>query len=375
MMDTLSKVTDTLSYRQLFNELEDLNTSAYDMLIQGNFEGFTDLLEAFADKGIAEQERFPYARAAYRFSAMPFTLNHMWIGPDQRNMLSDYIFGSITEGWTIKDIQERDLYPVYVNMVNSLSPIDEEKAQAKQERIESRLSKKRWEAYEAFIDKYNGLYKQLGNAAVFGVPLVDDVEAHQMSYIQRVVELAEIRSRFHLTFDFTCTTVDNTALEGMNLTQKIKYLTDNLPDLYQKGTQKFNPHIQDFLTVKEDDERILASNYIQGKGIDRKNWKNYTHGQLPNIPLFYLELAFYLAIPSSDEIEKFMNLHGYSIKGSMTHFHDIYCGKNVYHILHRDLCRWIDAGIDYNLINEMCGMKLSVTEKEQRLLAAMRKQK
>jgi len=167
-------------------------------------------------------------------------------------MLSDYIFGSITEGWTIKDIQERDLYPVYVNMANSLTFTDEEKAQAKQERMESRLSKKRWEAYETFIDKYSGLYKQLGNVSVFGVPLIDDVETHQMSYIQRVVELAEIRSRFHLTFDFTCTTVDNTALEGMNLTQKIKYLTSNLPDLYQKGTQKFNPNIQDlFLLVKK----------------------------------------------------------------------------------------------------------------------------
>jgi len=77
MTDTLSKVTDTLSYRQLFNELEDLNVSAYDMIIQGDFEGFTDLLETFAGKGITEQENFPYARAAYRFSAMPFTLNHM----------------------------------------------------------------------------------------------------------------------------------------------------------------------------------------------------------------------------------------------------------------------------------------------------------
>ena len=31
-------------------------------------------------------------------------------------------------------------------------------------------------------------------------------------------------------------------------------------------------------------------------------------------------------------------------------------------VLHRDLCRWIDAGIDYNLINEICGLKLEQKE-------------
>ena len=29
-----------------------------------------------------------------------------------------------------------------------------------------------------------------------------------------------------------------------------------------------------------------------------------------------------------------------------------------YSLLHRDLCRLIDAGIDYNLLNEMCGRGL-----------------
>lgn len=369
-------MTDTLSYRQLFDELSNLNASAYDMLIKGDFEGFTELLETFTGSGITEQENFTYARAAYKFSAMPFTLNHIWIGPDSRNMLNDYIFYSIAEGLTIKDIQERDLYPVYANMVNSLSLTDEEKAEKKQEKLESKLSQKRWTVYKEFISKYNELYKEIEDINIFAeVPLVTDLETHQMTYIQRIVELAKIRSKFHLSFDFTCTSVDNTDLEGKDLPQKIEYLTKNLPDLYQKGTQKINLDIQKFLTVKEDNEHILASNYIQGKGIDRKNWKKYTKGKLPSIPLFYLELAFYLAIPSSDEIEKFMNLHGYSIKSPMTHFKDISCGKKVYHILHRDLCRWIDAGIDYNLINEMCGMKLSVLEKEQRQLAAKRKKK
>lgn len=108
--------------------------------------------------------------------------------------------------------------------------------------------------------------------------------------------------------------------------------------------------------------KILTSNYLHGKRIEWEKWKNYKKGRLPNLHLFYLELAFYLSIPSSDKIEKFINLHGHSIKSPMTHFSDISFGSKVYHIMHQDLCRWIDTGIDYNLINELCNMQLQQKE-------------
>lgn len=59
-----------------------------------------------------------------------------------------------------------------------------------------------------------------------------------------------------------------------------------------------------------------------------------------------------------------MNLHGYSIKSHMTLFYDIQWGGKFYCILHKDLCRWIDAGVDYNIINAIC--KFQLGEKEIR---------
>lgn len=44
----------------------------------------------------------------------------------------------------------------------------------------------------------------------------------------------------------------------------------------------------------------------------------------------------------------------------MTLFHDVGCGKD--YILHGDLCYLIDAGIDYNLLNEICGFVLQKRE-------------
>lgn len=364
---------DILSYKQLFNELTALNTSAYDFLLREDLDGFQNSVQTFIDSGIMEQEKFPAARAAYRYSSMPFTLNHMWIGPDAQNMLNDYILYCIAEGWTIHDLNQRDVYPVYAYMARRLGPdplalTEEEKEQERQERLENKLVQKRLNAFDDYIKLYEHLYDPVDNQICnFSFPLIHDATAYQLKYMNRVSALAEARSRFHLTFNFNCTTVNHTDLTNCSTAKRIKILTDRLPNLYENGTNKINPHIKDYLTFGSFDEKIIASNYLQGKNIPRKNWKNYCKGKLPNQSLFYLELAFYLNIPSSNEIEKFMNLHGYSIKSPMTVFFDHLLLSNntpMFCILHKDLCQWIDAGIDYNIINEICGFVLQ--EKEVR---------
>lgn len=364
---------DILSYGQLFNELSALNESAYDFLLREDFDGFQNSVQSFIDSGIMEQEKFPAARAAYRYSSMPFTLNHMWIGTDAQNILNDYILYSIAEGWSIHDLNQRDVYPVYAYMARRIGPdslalTEEEKEQERQERIESRLIAKRLAAFDEYMQLYEHLYDSVDSQICnFNFPLINDATDYQMKYINRISDLAKARSKFHLTFNFNCTTVNHTDLTNCSTAKRIKVLTESLPNLYENETNKINPNIKDYLTFGSFDEKIIASNYLQGKNIPRKNWKNYCKGKLPSQPLFYLELAFYLNIPSSDEIEKFMNLHGYSIKSPMTVFFDhlILNGKlPLFYILHKDLCRWIDAGIDYNIINEICGFALQ--EKEVR---------
>lgn len=363
-------MTDILSYRQLFDELERLNTSAYDFLAEGDFEAFKGITDDFMASGITEQENFPSARAAYRWSSMPFTLNHAWIGPDSRNLLNDYIFHDIAEGWTIHDLNQRDVFPVYAYMARRIGPdplalTEEEKEQERQERLENRLAAERCAAFDDFINRYRHLYDPVSTQPdLFSVPLTDDPDTQKMQYISRVSGLAKARSRFHLTFDFSCTTVNGSDLTEKTIPEMIALLTEKLPDLYHKNTGRIRTDIQDYLTFSSRDQKLLAGNYLQGKGIPRKNWKNYCRGKMPDWNFFYLELAFYLNIPSSDEIEKFMNLHGYSLKSPMTLFYDVSWGQKRYYILHRDLCRWIDAGIDYNLINSIC--RLELEEKEIR---------
>lgn len=346
-----------------------MNTSAYGFLKEDDLESFQDTIDDFIASGITELDNFPAARAAYRYSSMPFTLNHMWIGTDSGNILDEYIFRCIAEGWDIYNLKQRDVYPVYAYMAKRLDPdplalTDEEKEQEQRERLENKLVEKRCAAFDDYIEKYSRLYDNpdIRQCNLFRFPLVPNVLQYQMNYISRVAELAKARSRFHLSYNFDCTTVNGSDLTGKTIPEKIALLTEKMPDLYHKSTGKINPDIKNYLTFSSYDEKILASNYLQGKGIPRKNWKRYCKGNMPNLNLFYLELAFYLNIPSSDEVEKFMNLHGYSIKSPMTHFQDICFKSRTYHILHQDLCRWIDAGIDYNIINDLCGFQLEEKE-------------
>lgn len=346
---------DRLSYKQLYDEIEALNASIFDSLLDGDFEGFQNRIDEFADSGIMEQEEFAAAREAYRYSSMPFTLDGIWIAPDSRSPLDRLVMD--VAGPSIRELHERDVMPVYAYLTGS------EKAEPE----ENKLASKRSDALEKYKELYRNLYHDPSASSSTGWehPLVDDANKHQMVYINRVTELAAARSQFYAAYDFTSLLldgkkiIDNEKLKNLDTPGKIKYLTGIFDNIYDQAKNKNRFRNTDCFSFNGY-RKILVSNYLQGKRIDRKNWKRYTKGILPNIPEFYLQLAFYLTIPSSAQIEKFMNLHGYSIKSPMTLFHEVSGGK--YQIRHKDLCRWIDAGIDYNLINEICELKLEQKE-------------
>lgn len=344
---------DKLSYRQLYDEIEALNASAFDSLLNGDFEGFQNTVDEFTDSGIMEQEEFAAAREAYRYASMPFTLDGIWISVDSRNPLNRLVID--VAGPSIRDLHERDVMPVYAYLT------EQEETALK----ENKLSSQRASALEEYKELYKNLYTDVVPKWSSTASPVGNLKNYQITYINRITELAAVRSKFYMTYDFTCLPVnnmwliDNEKLKKMETHEKIDYLTKTFDNLYDHTKNKNRFKTTNCFSF-DGYEKILVSNYLQGKNIDRKNWKHYTKGILPKIPEFYLELAFYLTIPSSAEIERFMNLHGYSIKKSMMQFGDACIGNQP--ILHRDLCKWIDAGIDYNLLNEICGLELEKKE-------------
>ena len=111
---------DRLSYRQLYDEIETLNASVFDSLLNEDFEGLQHTIDEFADSGIMEQEEFATAREAYRYSSMPFTFEGIWISVDSRNPLDRLVMD--VAGPSIQEIHERDVMPVYACMVEHTEP-------------------------------------------------------------------------------------------------------------------------------------------------------------------------------------------------------------------------------------------------------------
>ena len=90
----------------------------------------------------------------------------------------------------------------------------------------------------------------------------------------------------------------------------------------------------------------------------------YLEQKLPPKLLFYVEMAFYLCIPGSKEIEKFLNLHGRSFNSDLGVLEDS-CIFGKYPVRYKDLRRWIDIGLSYNTINSLMGFKIQISEKEE----------
>lgn len=88
----------------------------------------------------------------------------------------------------------------------------------------------------------------------------------------------------------------------------MNYLTDKFPKLFQNGKFINVKDVSDYLTFNNKDEKILASNYLQGKGIERKNWKNYKKVKLPT---FICSIWSLLFICQSHHLTKLKNLWTY----------------------------------------------------------------
>lgn len=349
-------MTDILTYEQLYTELENLNTNCCDAIYNNDIEEFNNIINDFIATGITKQERFSIAREAYRYATIPILVNDVWFGPKADEILNPHIFYA-SNGLTIKDIRERHDQEFYAFMVQNLSNMN---TNAKPKQKRNIPSKQREEDFLLYLDKLAQLYDEPSDEA-FSLPITDEKKYHSI-FTNRVKELVDLRQQLYIIFDFQLRNAPKKILNIKNKTEKekIEILTANLPNIYEKIDTS---DTKSLLTYKDNPYNIAFTNYLEGKNINRANWKNYhLKMKLPSNIMLYLQIAFFLSLPSTVEIEKFLNLHGYSItKTDMLILPKVkllkkYCVRCI------DLCKWIDAGIDFNILNKLFGYEFQVTE-------------
>jgi hypothetical protein len=352
------------SFMQIYNELDKFNERISNSLINGyDYDVLNSQLRDMESSNIVNDENFNMAKFYFHLTNTPFLFNGVYFGYDSQ----DNDLGKFTGK------HEHDNFIKQTN-----NPIDNYKHMYEQSAFDIKQGKisKIHEKIAKYKDQYFDLYTPPSkdelddrqDVIVFSkeqrkkYSYVPDVAALQNFYIDKVCKLVETRESFNFSCNLHYWNIDNEALREMNTHDKMQYLLQDFRYITLNANK-----IDDDQKYSFDNQKLFLTNYLDGKGLGRKTWKNYKNPKTRKLPkelLFYFEIALYLGLPSSDDIESFMNLHGLSMNSDLLYFGDIYFGKETYHIMYSDIKRWIDAGIDYNLLNSMFNMDIQRKESE-----------
>lgn len=339
-------MVDKLSDKQIYEYLKGVNEQVYDCIVDEDVNALNGIIEGVETSGIMDLPNYNDAVKYYRYSEISFFFGGVSF-PYQANELLDPFIAHATNGYdieTIRRMHEDDFFAFMVNLENGEMP--------------KKLTP-REEAYIKFKDKMEHLYDFDG--AVVSNDLITDDLAYIKILTDRVYELIQLKQKFSLKFSFGVKVPDFDC-KKLSEKEKLKKLTSIVKSMYvdANGNEK---EPDDFLTFDENESNnVIFNNYMRGKYLNHMMWKNYhLHQKLPKNLLFYIETAFYLCIPGSKEIEKFLNLHGRSFNSDLGILEDS-CIFGKYPVRYKDLRRWIDIGLSYKTINELMGFKPQIAE-------------
>jgi hypothetical protein len=386
----------------IFEKFEGLNQDIYNHILNGDFELIDSTVNSPEYMEIRDSEFFNKALSFYRLSNLSFTIDGRYLGNGAYNHdLEEFAKSHLSISFhEFKQTFTKDIYTCLALMdmgyerhqlVEPLQPkrpymkmSDDEKLERKKRRLNEYYSELIFE----YIKAMNGLFankideespsKESTNPKKDrkkeGVPSKEASkynywDEYQGFYINQIIDLARRRSVIYNVCEILPigrqSKIDNDELaDKKTLKEKLDYLKglaleddDNIYDDYDY-------YLNRELTKRTP--KVLFSNYLQGKYIDRKTWFAYkNHHTFQNNIKFFLELAFYLALPTSNAIEEFLNLNGLSIKHNMRFFYDLSFKGKTYPISYPKLCKWIDAGIDYDLLNQMIGLEFQIKDESR----------
>lgn len=341
---------------QIFWKIEKLNKDLIEYISMDDFDRFKNTIQEFYDGGVMEESYFDIVRDFYRYSKSDITINSTFINDDTKTLLDEFYNKSFIEQ---QQDDNRELFASIITHSEFLQKYGYDDYETEKYGYDDNIPStqninKRRNLIVEYIEQYFKLYEPTNTS---------NIEQVQQTYIDRIVTLIELRKYTYLTHNFILVDemedIFNT-LQPMTIQERFEYLNNHIQNIYE-NTSITKDNLRDYIKF-ENQKYIRFTNYLQGKYIDRKRFFDFKNNKLPQNILFYIELAFYLCIPSSNEVEKFLNLFGYSIKSELLLLDSRACGKKTYDITYKDLCKWIDAGVSYDLINEMLGYELEIKD-------------
>lgn len=341
-----------MTKQEILRELQDINIDAANYIYTENYDALNSLVNSVFKIGLDKEECFYDVLRAFRLANMPFSVaGYNYLCED----LKDEIWGKY-------ELLINDLVIHNVSLDEFLSDYgfdneyDALNASNNKRKIYISTIKKRIELIEDYTEKYKKLTTLYDTANVTQIhSSTHKVDALQNSFTNAVVALVKAREKFYYYINYDLVGYDTEDLNKTLKQQKtnkerfdmLRGITDNIFTTLQNDS---TVNFRDFFIIK-DNRRVTFTSYLTAKGLTGSSWFDYkksTKKKFVKERHFYLQMAFFLGLPTSNEIEKFLNFNGYTIKSPFK----LFPNSDIYDY---DVCRYIDAGIDYNLINVMLG--------------------
>lgn len=352
-----------MTKQEILQQLKETNIDASAYAINGDIQNFNTL--AYNCYSLTKEDHYYEVLQAFRMANTTFSISgYSFIDED---LLSQFwgkyerikVHFKLLDDLIICNMDWQtflDMYG-YDTEYEALNDTDVEK------QIYNCTAKKRIDLINHYTALYNRLY--LSEKDIFTIHKTTPKTTTILDkFIDKVIALIEQKEQFFSYINYELVGYDvedlNKILKNKKTNkQRFDYLKSITGNIYT--TLQNNPKVdfRDYFIIK-DTKKIKCSSYLNGKGISRNTYFAYKRKKsFYKGSLFYLELAFFLGIPSANEVEKFLNYHGYSLKSP----YNIFTNINGTDIFDYDIFRWIDAGIDYNLINTMLGFELQTISK------------
>lgn len=341
-----------MTKQEILRELQDINIDAANYIYTENYAALNSLVNSVFKIGLDKEDCFYDVLRAFRLANMPFSVaGYNFLCED----LKDEIWGKYEP--LINDLVIHNMsLDEFLASFGFDNEYDALNASNNKRKIYINTIKKRIELIKDYTEKYKKLTVLYDTANVTQIHnSTHKVDSLQNSFTNAVVNLVKAREKFYYYINYDLVGYDTEALNKALKQKKtnkerfdmLRGITDNIFTTLQNDSAV---DFRDFFIIK-DNRRVTFTSYLTAKGLTGNSWFDYkkaTKKKFVKERHFYLQMAFFLGLPTSNEIEKFLNFNGYTIKSPFK----LFPNTDIYDY---DVCRYIDAGIDYNLINVMLG--------------------
>lgn len=341
-----------MTRQEILQELQDINTDAANYIYNGNYKALDSMVNMILETGFNKEEEFYNTLSLFRLVDIPFYIAGFNYICEQ---LKDEIWAEyepLIQDLVIHNVSLNDFLSTYGynNEYDALNATNNNR------KLYNRTIIKRIKLIEDYTQKYRQLQTLYDTSIVKQIhSTTHQTDKLQNRFTKAVTDLIKSREKFYYYINYDLVGHDaeklNKTLKQLrNDRKRINYLKNVTDNIFTTLQNNSAVNFRDFFIIK-DNHTVTFTNYLRAKGLSDNSWFDYkkaTDKKFVKERHFYLQMAFFLGLPTSTEIEKFLNYNGYTIKSPFRQFPNT-------EIYDYDVCRYIDAGISYDLINSMLG--------------------